>query len=330
MRAMKKYLFLILGLSAIIVTPVKALTGGPFDNGTFSSLTVAGGIFQATLSFKNGSGFVYFTPNNQLAPSTATTTAVGGFFSFGTSSTTVTPSELSIANRSIVYYKGFVFAGMATGEVDFAANSLNCEFNASSERGSTVSATNFGITANQTTTIVAGSGTNYVCNGTFDATITSQVPQPVFKGGGQIAFVSPDGFSASSQVISTVLQAAFSASNTALTTLATTYITNQIPTTISTTFQGPPVGGVLPPPTVVTNPAPPISAADQGVAGTASFQPGLNTILTGINLIQANATSTAATEASLLRAALTPPSLAAAAKNNEILKLTVTGNMRYF
>lgn len=179
---MKRIFLLIAALSLGLSTRASAWTGGPFDNGDYSILIERGGVYQATFSFRNGSGMALFNENNSFEPATATT--VTGMF--------------SINNRSVFYYKGVTYFGTATGIVDVDARRVTGFTNGSSDYYATTAA-NVGPAsqsqagAARPSNIGFNGNIGYVANSTFKAKITSTRPIMRFRGSGTVTFMGfPD------------------------------------------------------------------------------------------------------------------------------------------
>lgn len=160
-------------LFALVAVPqAQAWVGGPFDSGDYNILHEREGVYQATMTYKNGSGFCQFAQDNAL----------------GAQSTGGTPSlsVFSLENRSLLYYKGLTYAGTCTGVVDFEARKVfattnGTTFLATSVTGGGGSATNDPIVNN-------GLADGYA-NSTFTAKITSTNPLLRFSGKGEASFV---------------------------------------------------------------------------------------------------------------------------------------------
>jgi hypothetical protein len=158
------------------VPQAQAWVGGPFDSGDYNILHEREGVYQATMTYKNGSGFCQFAQDNALGAQTTGT---------GTSL-----SVFSLENRSLLYYKGLTFAGIATGVVDFEARKVHGFTN-----GSTTVQTNAtsGGGSSSDFVIVNGGfvgdpGFGY-SNSTFTAKISSTAPLLRFSGKGEASFV---------------------------------------------------------------------------------------------------------------------------------------------
>ena len=158
-------------LIALVAVPqAQAWVGGPFDGGDFNILHEREGVYQATMTYKNGSGFCQFAQDNSLV----NTSATGSLTVF------------SLENRSLLYYKGLTFAGTCTGVVDIDARRVFATTN-----GTTNLATTTGSTSNDPIVINGSSaypGFGYA-NTTFTAKITKTAPLLRFSGKGEAAFV---------------------------------------------------------------------------------------------------------------------------------------------
>lgn len=181
-----------------------AWVGGPFSNGGFSTLIEQNGVYHATFSFKNGSGYAYFTPDNELTPPTQ---GLGG-------ATSSSSSALSVQNRSVLYYRGMTFVGMAAGTSDIDKRKISGYTNGYSEyaSSSTSSSSQGGATSTVTSSsvIVSNTGGNsYTANVHFNAKIKQTHPQIRFRGKGELAIISPNGFAQASELIAEFLESNF-------------------------------------------------------------------------------------------------------------------------
>ena len=207
-----------------------AMVGGPFDNGDYSILLEEGGTYQATFTFRNGSGMALFTEDNSFE--VGNNTNVTGMF--------------ALHNRSIFYYKGLTYAGTATGVVDFGAKLITGFTNGNSEFATTT-----GVAVNPQGTvfgsarpseIVHNANTGFVANSTFTAKITCTEPTLRFSGKGEVTFMGIPQLQKLRDVITA--QAA------ALPTLAALAGTNGTITTIGSVGgpSAPPATGIINPP----------------------------------------------------------------------------------
>jgi hypothetical protein len=240
---MKKVFSLALAVAITFAGKAHALIGGPFDNGNYNSALERSGIYQATFSFKNGNGFAAWTPENALKAASATSTSgTNAFFGSASSSTTGT-SALNVNNRSVIYYKGFIFLGMATGMTDLVAGKIQGYTNGTTEYSTTQTATQaslFGSTTTNTNIpITFAGGNSFVATSSFTAKVTNRSPSITFKGTGQISFLSPDNASSISKALqtytTTLYQGLATQASTTLSTLSTSFITNQIPPSVTLT-----------------------------------------------------------------------------------------------
>lgn len=187
------FAILLTGLLLLIShTPAQAWVGGPFDNGDYSATLDDQGVYQASIRYKNGSGYVQWANNADLGPS-----ASSGSSSSSSTTTTATSSVGSYLNRAVLYYKGVAFFGNATGMSDMEAREVTCVFNSQSEvtldeQSSTSSQTTTSSTVNASSSVVNNGGRGFVANGNFVAKITKTYPQLRFSGTGQLTLINPD------------------------------------------------------------------------------------------------------------------------------------------
>jgi hypothetical protein len=166
-----------------------ALVGGPFDMGSHGSNLDRNSIYQAALSFRNGSGFVYFSPTARLVPE-----RVPG----GGSAVDDFDSQGSVPNRTVLYYKGVSYVGSCFGTADMEARFIEGIINGNSDVGFSASSTtsNGGGASTASSTVsatVVYSGKGYVVNGNFLAKVSQTAPVLRFKGKGELSFLSPTG-----------------------------------------------------------------------------------------------------------------------------------------
>lgn len=176
--------------------PAFGWTGGPFDNNTSSILLERSGVYEASFSFNNGSGYSQWTSDNaQGAVSTGgTVTENTGAGSLLTSS-----GSSNNANRTVLYYLGVTYFGSAYGQVDTSARTIQGFGNANSDY-TTNSATqeSGGIFTTTTssafsTSTVVSSGRNYSANLNWTGDITETSPQLRFSGSGELSIIAPNG-----------------------------------------------------------------------------------------------------------------------------------------
>ena len=194
-----------------------AFIGGPFDNGDYGVLMERGGYYQSSYSFKNGSGYALWSPDNlqgAVVNGQTVTNNIG-------SGSLFTPSTGN-ANRTVLYYKGVTYFGGAFGEIDMASKRISGYGNASSEFSATVNTQQtqnnlfFGQTnVSQTNSSnVVTSGRSYVANVNWGGKVTASHPQLRFTGKGEISIISPNGqaavaslaYDAYSQLLSAISQ----------------------------------------------------------------------------------------------------------------------------
>ena len=175
-----------------------AIVGGPFDNGDYSVLLERSGYYQSSFTFKNGSGYAIWSPDNTqgalLQGQTVTPNLGAG---------ALTGQSTGNANRSVLYYKGVTYFGSALGEVDVQSRLISGYCNANSEYS--VSATTnqqqagFFTQSNVSTfgsSTVVQNGRSYTANVNWQGKITATQPQLRFSGKGELSIISPNGRSA--------------------------------------------------------------------------------------------------------------------------------------
>jgi hypothetical protein len=177
-----------LALSSM-TTQALAIAGGPFDNGLPSAQLENGGVYQATLSLRNGNGYCYFTPDAQISPETLGQPQAG------------VSAKGTLFNRSVIYYKGVTYVGSAFGMSDPEASYLQCSINAGSELVNQQTQTGQGqgqtntFNFNQNTASVANqivaSARNFTVNGNWEAKFTQTAPTRRFRGSGELVFLAP-------------------------------------------------------------------------------------------------------------------------------------------
>lgn len=182
-------------------TQAFALAGGPFDNGMQSASLDRNAIYQAILTFPNGSGYVYFQPTANIAANGVT---AGYATSVGTLN--VADTRGSNTTRSVLYYKGLTYVGGCFGAADYEAKSITATLNASTNAqqsqltnqtqsnntsffgGSTGAAAN----ANAISTTIISNSFSFFCNGEFNAKIYQTAPTMRFSGTGELSFLAPN------------------------------------------------------------------------------------------------------------------------------------------
>lgn len=208
----KKKLFSVLaGLALLSGSQAFAWVGGPFDGGDYSATLDNEGIFQASLRYKNGSGYAQWGNNVDLGPSVAS-----GASSSGSSTTATNSSVGSYLNRCVLYYKGISFFGTASGMVDMDRREVTCITNSQSEvtlsdQASTNSQGSFFLfgtsnTVNSSTSVVNNGGRGFVANSNFVAKITKTYPELRFAGTGELTVISPDAQPIISQLAQTIAE----------------------------------------------------------------------------------------------------------------------------
>ena len=178
---------LIIGVSAFS-GQAYALVGGPFDMGSHGANLDRNAVYQGVLSFKNGSGYVYFSPNALIVPDN--------------SSSTLYALKGSVTNRAVIYYQGVTYLGSCFGTTDHDARFIEGMINSSSEASTGGAGTNNGVQNNTATSTtlnpsiysnIVASGKSFTANGAFQGRITQTSPVLRFQGKGELAFLSPNG-----------------------------------------------------------------------------------------------------------------------------------------
>jgi hypothetical protein len=178
-----------------------ALVGGPFDNGDYNVLLERAGYYQSSYSFKNGSGYSLFSPDN-LQGALLQGQAITPNISSGALSTPGRQQGVPAnnANRTVIYYKGITYFGSAFGEVDIQSRRISGYGNASSDFAvssvQTQQQAGFFSQSNVTSfssATVTASGRSYVANVNWQGKITATQPQLRYSGSGEIAIISPTG-----------------------------------------------------------------------------------------------------------------------------------------
>ena len=172
-----------------------ALAGGPFDNGLQSASLERNSVYQAILSFGNGSGYAFFTPTANIAGNGSTAggaTTPGGLVNIDTRG--------SITNRVVLYYKGLTYLGGAFGVADYETRTVQCSFNGNtssnqSATNSTTATTGFNTAGasnpNAISTIILANTVSFTVNGNFTAHIYQNAPTMRFRGRGELSFIAP-------------------------------------------------------------------------------------------------------------------------------------------
>lgn len=177
--------------------PAFAISGGPFDNGSYSVLLERSGVYEASYSFKNGSGYSQWTADNtqgaisQGAQITENVGAGSLITEFGSSNN---------ANRTVLYFMGVTYFGTAFGQVDVEARTIQGFGNANSDYSTVSTQTQqnngfFSVTTSSSfsSNTVVSSGRSYTANVNWTGKITKTYPQLRFSGSGEIAIIAPNG-----------------------------------------------------------------------------------------------------------------------------------------
>lgn len=218
-----KKIFLFIQLVALSsALPSFALTGGPFDNGSYSILDERNGFYESAYSFSNGSGYSQWTADN----SQGDLVAAGGGLSVNIGSgslLTATGGSTNNGNRTVLYYKGVTYFGAAMGEVDTTARTIMGFGNATSDYTTTQTTqqqqagifTASSSTAFSTNTVVS-SGRAYTANINWTGKITKTSPQMRWTGSGELSIIAPNGSEAIASLAYTGYQGLITAINSSV------------------------------------------------------------------------------------------------------------------
>lgn len=166
----------IFAISAFAGSNALALVGGPFDNNNYSVLLERGGVYQAALTYSNGSGICQFSEDNEASAQ----------------NNIVVDTVFKLGNRSILYYKGVTYAGSCTGMADLDARRIYAITNGTSTLNSIENAGLADpVVVNGGNQVAPGFG---YANSQYTAKITSTAPILRFRGSGQAAFVGDTQF----------------------------------------------------------------------------------------------------------------------------------------
>ena len=184
LKVMKRFFALsLIGLTAL-TQQASAIVGGPFDNGYPSAALENGAVYQAAMTFKNGNGYCYFSPEQEPVPEDGT-----NILQYD--------RRTSMRNRAIVYYKGISYVGSAFGMADLEARYVQCVMNGASEFGYSSTAgtsTTAGTTTTATaSTTIVQSQRSFVFNGSWEAKIKQSSPTMRFYGKGEMTFITQLG-----------------------------------------------------------------------------------------------------------------------------------------
>ena len=192
-----KKIFLFIQLVALSsALPAFAITGGPFDNGSYSILDERNGFYEAAYSFTNGSGYSQWTADNyQGVVNTGTPVP-----NYGDGSLLTANGSVKNANRTVMYFKGVTYFGSAMGEIDTTARTIQGFGNAFSDYGVAVTTQqtnnsffNSATSSAASSTTVVASGRNYSLSLNWTGKITATSPQLRFSGSGELSVIAPNG-----------------------------------------------------------------------------------------------------------------------------------------
>jgi hypothetical protein len=195
---MKLGKLLVIGIASLVFAPSSwALVGGPWDHlikGTFSRANTDG-LYEASITMKNGSGFLRFVSNTSRStladPVTSSTTGTANFFT-STQSSSNSTSGLAARSNAVVFYKGNAYYGSVYGTVNAAAKTVS---GGGGGQSSVVDAVETSVQqfAQNINAFVNINGFSESMNITFTGRVVTQIPEVRFQARGQAIFFSrPD------------------------------------------------------------------------------------------------------------------------------------------
>jgi hypothetical protein len=178
---MKRFSLILASLVLIFGSKASAFSGGPFDNGDYSTLLDENGIYQVAFRFSNGSGFAQFGNNVNQELFLPVTTGTG-----------VSSTTFSVLNRSILYYKGVTYLGTCFGMVDHERKTVSGVTNGQSDITTSQTTTGGGgPTITSTNTLIFNGGLGFTANTEFICKIKNTYPILRFNGKGELTIVNP-------------------------------------------------------------------------------------------------------------------------------------------
>jgi len=187
---------LVMGLTTLVLSPSSwALVGGPWDHlikGNYSRMNTDG-LYEASITMLNGSGFLRFVSNtgrDTLAPAITTTNTTGSLITNG--SNTSSTAGLAARSNAVIFYKGNAYYGSVYGTVNAAAKTVS---GGGGGQSSVVDAIETSVQqfAQNINAFVNINGFSESMNITFEGRVESQIPEIRFQAKGEAIFFSrPD------------------------------------------------------------------------------------------------------------------------------------------
>jgi len=186
---------LVMGLTTLVLSPSSwALVGGPWDHlikGNYSRANTDG-LYEASISMKNGSGFLRFTSNTSRATLADPVTSTVGLAIQGNNvSATATNSTAGLAARSntVLFYKGNAYYGSVYGTVSSASKTVSGGGGGQSSVVDSIEASVQQLAQN-INAFVNINGFSESMNITFKGKVTTQIPEIRFEAKGEAIFFS--------------------------------------------------------------------------------------------------------------------------------------------
>lgn len=199
----RKLISLIAGIVIAGAMQASAITGGPWDHLSADAFSNSNsdGLYEGTVTLKNGSGFVRFTVNKQIEELDEIDfnelTQIVGIFSQNTGSGSAIPpgllsQSLTARSNTVIFVEGNAYFGSTFGHVDISSGTVN---GAGSGQSSIVeqleqSAAGSASTVNA---IVDISGLSETLSLAFTGKITQRSPQLRYSAKGEINLFSKPG-----------------------------------------------------------------------------------------------------------------------------------------
>ncbi len=193
---MKAKFFFVACMWFAFAAPGWALSGGPWDhlNRNAFSRNNPDGLYEASVTMPDGSGFIKFEQNSDLV--TLDAAEIDNFGSsqsgiFGGSSTSVDiTSTVATRTNSLIYYQGQAYFGNTYGSVSLTSNTVS-----GTGSGTAALVEDLGARlqefAEDQDAIVALDDIRESFNMNFQGKITDKYPQVRFSAKGEVSFVIP-------------------------------------------------------------------------------------------------------------------------------------------
>ncbi len=189
---------LVMGLTTLALTPSSwAWVGGPWDHlikGVYSRQNTDG-LYEASISMKNGSGFLRFVSNtgrSTLADPYTVTTGIAIQGNNVGATATNTTAGLAARSNTVIFYKGNAYYGSVYGTVNAFSKTVSGGGGGQSSVVDSVE-TSIQQFAQNINAFVNINGFSESMNITFNGRIVSQTPEIRFEAKGEAVFFNrPD------------------------------------------------------------------------------------------------------------------------------------------